>query len=256
MLSLKDPRFGDARFGTELFTSRQAVLSNYCAGLLRGYHSPTFSVAPNGPSQLDEKPLYYAPATPRNMPLTPPVFIVPNNVDVDGISYGTFSLGRFPFKFAVDSLSVGLPNTGVNRFADRSSSEFGGPLAPGANTNMPILGTRHFGLMQGDQIDALEDFPPLTIDPNRAGMAAPSVKKPAIAYFYTVAAGGPLDPSTIYDYFAQLPGQPPQPPPVVVAGAFMQHRSSYPSCQAMRSGAYAYRTMTLFSMPTTSCISP
>lgn len=217
---LKNPNFGDARFGTERFTSRQASLSNFCAGLLRGYHSPTFSVAPNGPSQLNEKPLYYAPATPLNMPLTPPVFIVPNNVDVDGISYGIIPVGRFPFKFTVDSLSMGLPNTGVNRFADRSSSEFAGPLAPAAATNIPILGTRHFGLMQGDQIDALQALPPLTIDPARTGMAAPSVKTPAIAYFFTVAAGGALDPSTIYFYAAQLPGKPPQPPPVAVSGTY------------------------------------
>ena len=216
---LKDPKFGDARFGSELFTSRQASLSNFCAGLLRGYHSPTFSVAPNGPSNLNEKLLYYAPATPLNMPLTPPVAI--ENGDVAGISYGVFPPGRFAFKFTVDSLSMGLPNTAVNRFADRSSSEFAAPLAPGANMNIPILGTPHFGLMAGDQIDALEPFSPLSIDPNRFGIAAPSTRQPAILYFFTMAAGvAGFDPNAIYYHAEALNGQPPQPPPQVVTGVY------------------------------------
>jgi len=120
----------------------------------------------------------------------------------------------------VDSLSLGLPNTAVNRFADRSSSEFAAPLAPGANTNIPMLGTPHFGLMAGDQIDALEPYSPLSIDPNRIGIATPSAKQRVISYFFTMAAGGGFDPSTIYYHAEQLNGQPPRPPPVVVTGVY------------------------------------
>ena len=120
---------GAQRSGAEQFTARQGVLANFCAGLLRSRNSPSFSVAPGGPSNLDANPLFYAPATPLNMPGTPPVVVVPG-VDLTGVSFSRGALlpGRFPFKFVVSSNSKGLPGSDVAAFNDRGSTEFAAPV--------------------------------------------------------------------------------------------------------------------------------
>jgi hypothetical protein len=192
---------GPERSGDETFTQRQSVLANFCAGLLRGRYSPTFSVAPNGPSGLSETTLHYAPAPP--MLPTPSVSLggLVAGDDVNGISYDRRQLlaGRYAFHFTVDAASTGAARTAIAAFADHSASEFAAPIPVPAGGNTPVLGSAHFGLMNNDQIDALEPLPPSVVDPARFGFVRPLVNTSSRLYF-TVAAGGTtgLDASTIY----------------------------------------------------------
>jgi hypothetical protein len=186
---------GVERSGDEQFTARQSNLANFCAGLLRARNSPSFSVAPNGPSNLDPTPLFYAPATPLNMPGTPPVVVLPG-ADLTGVSFSRGALlpGRFPFKFVVSSNSQGLPGTDVAVVVDRGSTEFAAPLNLKGNANVAILGTVGFGLNAGDQIDALEKEPPSAVDFFRFGTITPPLNGTLRVYF--TSSG--LDPNAIY----------------------------------------------------------
>ena len=188
---------GTERSGDERYTERQANLSNFCAGYVRAVHSPSFSVGPGEALGLDPGLIYYAPATPNMAPTVPVILI--QNADIDGLSYGEIPPGRFPVKFSVDHLSNGIPGSAVAGFGmERTTTEFAAPLGLKTRTNIPILSTRQFGLVVGDQIDALEPDPPLAVDPFFTGAVTPPNNTTYRVYFSVAAGMVGFDPATIY----------------------------------------------------------
>jgi Dockerin type I domain len=188
---------GAERSGDEKFTDRQSSLASYCAGFLRGRFSPSFSVAPNGPTQLSEKLLYYAPASVPPDPAFSPGVILTGG-DIAGISYDRKQLlpGRYPFRFTVDSASMGTVGSAVAARADRTASEFAGPVPVAGNVD--VMGSSHFNLQAIDQIDALEPLPPSVVDPSRTGAVTPLPNTNSRLYFTLAAGGVGTDPATIY----------------------------------------------------------
>jgi hypothetical protein len=62
------------------------------------------------------------------------------------------------------------------------------PVNVKGNTNIAILGTRGFGLLAGDQIDALEKEPPSAVDFFRAGFVTPPLNGTERVYFTAAGA--------------------------------------------------------------------
>jgi uncharacterized repeat protein (TIGR01451 family) len=202
---------GVERSGDELLSPRQIALAQFCEPALRARYSPSFSVAPGGPSGLPHNQILWAPS----VGVPPPVnFGLLAGEGLDALSYGKdFGPGRFQYKFSVDSMTLGLAGTAVNQEAskvppeahgDEFAAPWGGPAVgdPPAIINIHILDEGQFGLVPSDNVDSLvQDAPaePLApvflfgpVDVNRDGVLDIDAR-----VFFSVAPGGALDPADV-----------------------------------------------------------
>ena len=166
---------------------------------------PSLSVWPLGPSALPPERIFWAPPVlpGLNPGLTP-------SDNLNALSYGYNFIG-YPMNliFSVDKFSTGIPGTAVNAQATLIPAEAHGdefiaynlPILGGSNLLLVDEGT--LGLLVCDDIDALENQPPLFVDNNGDGVPDPGKR-----VFFSLQTGSPtlVGPMTADDILLYLSG--------------------------------------------------
>ena len=154
---------------------------------------PSFSVAPQGPSQLDPADIFDVPRATPKIPHVAGLGLRDGD-NVDGLSYGIdFIAVNGEFRFSVDPQARGLEGTAVRSEADKTP-----PQAHGDEfwTSRANLGSNAqeldengdtappFPLAVCDDVDALTEPPTSFVDPNGDGV-------PENPLYFSLSAGSP-----------------------------------------------------------------